>query len=392
MNPITEINPKNTNPKVPVHLGLVITELEIGGAERCVVELATRLDSQYYRVSVVSIASRPQPGKDSLVQRLEKQGITVSFLNCDSRWQIFKAVSKLRHIWKLDPPSLVHSFLFHGNIISSWAMKALPGVKLIHGLRVVEQGRIRRWLQSRYSCKAEKVCCVSEKLAQFASETLKLASPKIEVIPNGINLDQFDLAAELNSDLPDIFIDPMRKVMLCVGRLDIQKGLDWLLKTCPKFMSKLPKWELVFVGEGSERARLLKLAEESEFANAIHFLGQRSDVPRLMKLADLFLLPSRWEGMPNVLLEAMAAKLPVVVTDVEGTRELLGPGSENQLISFGNDQQLADQITLLAGDSELRESLGKSNRARVSDQFSLDQMIYKYDTLYQTCLKSSRQS
>ena len=271
-------------------------------------------------------------------------------------------------------------------------MKALPGVKLIHGLRVVEQGRIRRWLQSHYSRKVEKVCCVSEKLSHFASNTLKISSPKIEVIPNGIDLEQFDSLSEKKSDLPELFTDPQRKVMLCVGRLDVQKGLDWLLETSPKFMNQLPEWELVIVGEGNERTNLLKLAEDSGFSNTIHFLGQRSDVPTLMKHADLFVLPSRWEGMPNVMLEAMAAELPVLVTDVEGTRELLGSGCKEQLISFGNDQQLIDQITLLANNSELRESLGKSNRARMADQFSLDQMINKYDELYRNCLKSSQQS
>ena len=117
-----------------------------------------------------------------------------------------------------------------------------------------------------------------------------------------------------------------RDVVTCIGRLDRQKGLDWLLETAAIWLPQLPRCDLLLVGQGPERRKLEAQCRGLGIGDRVHFAGWRPDVAEILAASRLLVLPSAWEGMPNVVLEAMAAGLPVVATDVEGVRELLGAG------------------------------------------------------------------
>ena len=119
-----------------------------------------------------------------------------------------------------------------------------------------------------------------------------------------------------------------------VGRLEKQKGVNWLIESAPLWLAELPDCHLLLVGDGPMRATLESAAAASGLGERIHFAGWRADVPEILAASDLLVLPSAWEGMPNVVLEAMASRRPVVATDVEGVRELLGPGADLQTVPY----------------------------------------------------------
>jgi L-malate glycosyltransferase len=125
------------------------------------------------------------------------------------------------------------------------------------------------------------------------------------------------------------------------------------------------------------------LAARLGIAHRVRFLGFRDDVSDLLAAADLLVLPSRWEGMPNVVLEAMVSGLPVVATRAAGVMELLGPLADQQTIPLGDGQALTDAIVRIAEQPGLASKLGQANRQRAADQFSLDRMIQAYAELYQ---------
>ena len=180
-----------------------------------------------------------------------------------------------------------------------------------------------------------------------------------------------------------------RRSILYIGRLDRQKGLDWLLEdVMPRVFRELPEHDLLLVGDGPQRQELLqKQIDQQELRGRVHFLGWRSDVPEILSASDVLVLASRWEGMPNVVLEAMAAGKPVVATQAEGVMELLGDGAAQQSCPAGDAAGFAQRILRLAQDRTLAAELGAQNQRRAAAEFSLASMISRYESLYESLVR-----
>jgi starch synthase (maltosyl-transferring) len=200
------------------------------------------------------------------------------------------------------------------------------------------------------------------------------------VIPNGIELAR-DAPAE-PADLEPLGVPPGRRVILFVGRLDTQKGVDWLLQRLPATLAELPSHDLLVVGSGPQRRQLAKRAQSLGIRQRVHFAGWCGNVENLLQASDLLVLPSRWEGMPNVVLEAMAGGLPVVATHVEGVGELLGEDHGGQLVAPGDAAAFARQIVQFCHDRRVAVQIGERNRRIAAEQFSLQRMIDRYQDLY----------
>ena len=199
------------------------------------------------------------------------------------------------------------------------------------------------------------------------------------IIPNGVDADAIDVQTPI--DLAEIGVPVGRRALTVVARLTFQKGIDALLRTAGPMLAALPDHDLVLVGQGPARRDLQRLAAELGIANRVHFTGWRADVPAILKASELLLLPSRWEGMPNVLLEAMACGRAAVCTRAEGVRELLGPLFEAQTVSIENAQSIADKVVAIIRQPALRSRLEVENRVRVTRYFSRDTMIQAYQNL-----------
>lgn len=360
-------------------IAFVITELEVGGAEKCLANLAVGLDRKHFEPTVITLAARPANG--SLVARLESASIPVCFLGLSHWWDFPAGVRALRAQLTSIRADTVQSFLFHANILSALAIQRTAVRRWLAGARVADPRRSRMFLEKRLLRRANQVVCVSQSVANHY-RAAGLAEDRIVVVPNGIELTNAEQNIPI-SNLAELGILSGRRAILFVGRLDRQKGLDFLFAAAPRVLHSLPDFDVLLVGEGPERRTLEKQAAGlGEFAPRIHFAGWRSDVPALMSACDLLVLPSRWEGMPNALLEAMAAGKAVVASRVEGVEELLGPLAAAQTVEPGNVDLLADALVQIAGNAQLRESLGESNRLRVAAEFSLSKMVQQYEALY----------
>jgi starch synthase (maltosyl-transferring) len=177
-------------------------------------------------------------------------------------------------------------------------------------------------------------------------------------------------------------LPPGRRGILYVGRLHEQKGVRWLLKAAPHFLGQLPNHDLILAGEGPELRTLESMTRTTGCAERIHFVGWQANVAPLRAAADLLVLPSRWEGMPNVVLEAMAAGKAVVATRSEGVVELLGEQAEPQTAEVNDMGVFTQRIVELAANDSPRNLLGKLNQARAASMFSLPAMIQQYEHLY----------
>jgi glycosyltransferase involved in cell wall biosynthesis len=372
-------------PGSPRPLVLLITGLAPGGAERALTQLAIRLDRQQFVPTVVSLQPRPEGERSELVELLEQHGVPVKFLNARSKLQFPTAVWRLSRLLRSLRPAVIQSFLFHANVVAALAGR-MCSVPVVAGVRVADPSRVRQRVERWIAPWVEQFVCVSQSVADFCKHTCRLPAEKLTVIPNGVDVPRFRDASP--ADLASLSLTTDRRYLISIGRLDRQKGYDWLLPELPAIFAACPEYDLLLVGEGPERTALRAQAAALGIEGRVHFLGWRPDVPQLLKLADLLLLPSRWEGMPNVLLEAMAAGLPVVTTRVEGAEEILGPLGEHQLVPLGDGAAFRERVLAFAKSAELRQLTGIANQSRMEAHFSLAMLATVYESLYRRVINS----
>lgn len=363
-------------------MALCITELDVGGAEQALVELATRLDRRRFE-PVVYALSAPSPDRPSLAPRLREADVETHFLGGRHVGHLPLVVRRLTRHLKRQRPRLLLSFLFHANFVGRVAARWAGVPTVLSGIRVAEGGapwhcRLDR-MTSRF---VDRYVCVSQAVAAFSARS-GLPADRLLVIPNGVETARFEQAEPL--DLAELGLEPGRRAITYVGRLDRQKGTAELLEHAPAWTELLPDHDLLLVGTGPTAGKLRGLARRVGIGDRVHFAGWRDDVPRILRASDLFVLPSRWEGMPNALLEAMAAGLPVVATDVEGVRELLGPAASEQVVAPADWLGLSNRIVELAGDRERASRLGRANQSRAGE-FSWTAMVAGYESLFTSFL------
>lgn len=366
-------------PEATKRILIVTTELSVGGAERCVANVACRLDPARYEVHVVALAPPPEAPRDALVRQLKAAQVPLTFLNCRSKWEFLSAIGQLKRIVHQTQPDVVWSFLFHANVLAAMATRK-SNVQRLQSLRVIEQGSWRRKLQSWAAHRADRVLCVSDGVRRFAAETLRVPQNKLQVIPNGIDVDTIT---------PTTYAEPVdrKRRILAVGRLDEQKGFDWLIRLAAKLLSEKPDWELVIVGDGHLFPKLTSQIESERMSDSVRLVGWQSDLPSWFRSSEIYVLSSRWEGMPNALIEAMAHGLPVMATEVEGAAELLPDALAEQLITHDKTAEAEALLRRLMEAPAKRQQLGEGNRQQIEAHFSLRQMLTSYEDMLANLLE-----
>jgi glycosyltransferase involved in cell wall biosynthesis len=367
-------------PEQRIRIALVITDLNVGGAERALVSLAVRLDKNRWQPAVFCL-DKPGP----LVQVLHQANVPCECLNVHHRNPI-QAVIRLAQGLRRFKPRLAQSFMFHANLAARfgalWA--GLPWV--IGGLRVAEREKSWHLILDRLTAGLSTgSVCVSQGVLRFSREVARLNPARLTVIPNGIDVVPFATAQSVPRLALGVPNDS--HLAICVGRLDRQKGLPDLLLAAERLILRRPDWHLAFAGDGPYRRWLLEqIANRPALSRNVHWLGHRDDIPNVLKSADVLVQSSLWEGMPNSVLEAMAAGLAVVSTSVEGTEDLVVPGQTGWLTP-PNDASALYAVLLEAAESPERlRRYGRAGQLRAEHQFSLETTVAAYEHLWATVL------
>jgi glycosyltransferase involved in cell wall biosynthesis len=205
----------------------------------------------------------------------------------------------------------------------------------------------------------------------------------VETFPNGIDTKSFDLDVDVEEIKRELGIRENVTVLGIVARLSWEKEHKTLFDAVAQLKSNGTNVALVVIGDGPLKEDLHDYVSDAEISDAVFFLGERYDVPQLLQVLDVFVLSSRIEGMSLTLLEAMAAGLPIVATDVGGNSEVVAAGETGILIEPGNPAALAKAVEKFVSDSELARTMGERGRTRVNEIFSLEAMVKRYETVYE---------
>ena len=190
----------------------------------------------------------------------------------------------------------------------------------------------------------DRVIAVSESAREFLIHTKGISLEKVTVIPNGCDLSVFRPGRARKAVRMELGLDADAPVIGVVGRLEPQKGHQFLLDAFPRVAAEFPNARLLLIGDGSLRTQLARQAARVGIASHVIFAGFRTDIPRLLDAVDLMVLPSLWEGMPLTALEAAAMAKPIVATDVDGTAEVVQDGVTGRLVPPANASALGDAI------------------------------------------------
>jgi len=230
--------------------------------------------------------------------------------------------------------------------------------------------------------RANKFVAVSNDLYRWLKVTVRVPENKLVFIPNGVDTDRFRPGRNLELRRGWGVADD-EFVVGAIGRLDPIKNHEGLLAAVRSLNARGYKVRLVMAGDGPERVKIENLLR-SPFAPPPLLLGARADVDELYRAFDLFVLNSFGEGMSNTLLEAMASGLPTVCTAVGGNTELVTDGQRGSLVRPGDDMALAEAIQKYIGSSEMRTTHGHNARHFIVEHFSLERMIHRYVSLYES--------
>ncbi len=362
----------------------IITDLSTGGSQKALLRLLDGIDRRRFSPSVVCLRGGDTP----LANDIRSLDVTVLGLCITGPGN---ALGFRRLLSFLDDvrPVIVHSWLYHAVMVSRLFGRIASVPILISSRRNINLGSSFRERLNRLTLGIDdRIIAVSDAARQVEIELGGADPRRVVTIVNGVESGN------------TVSVDPAGKTRLrheagataaetvigTVGRLHREKGLDVFLEAAAEVLVSRPETRFVIVGSGPDRAALESLSDTLGIASNVALLGERSDVTNLLSAMDLFVLSSPEEGMPNVVLEAMAAGLPVVATGVGGTPEVVADGKTGLLVPPGDPPRLAGAITTMLADPDRMRMMGREGLRRVRECFRIETMVERTEELYEEVL------
>src|SRR6056297_1916615 len=351
------------------------TTSKFSGAEKMLFELASRLDSNYE----ILVCTLKDDLEGELLDKLRKKSIKTDCIHLDKKWKIWK-IFKLFKIIKEFNPDMLQTFLFFDNILGRVIGTITKVPIIISGRRNADKKRnfFRKWIDRVTFPFADLIISNNKKGKEILIDKFNMKKDKVKVIHNGIDTNNLkkEQKEKLLKDL-DIYQEAKNEFVLgFIGRITEQKGLKYLIKA----MRELEDVFLIIIGEGKKKKQLKKQVKGLDLSEKVFFAGYKQNGKKYMNTFDLFVLPSLWEGMPNVVLEAMLQEIPIIASNVGDIELLL---EEKYLFNPKKTREKEDKILEIKNlTNKDRQKLIKQNQEKVSSKFSIGKMIEKYGDLY----------
>jgi glycosyltransferase involved in cell wall biosynthesis len=367
----------------------LIDSLGIGGAEYLTALYLQHLDTIHFKPRVCTLNSREG---NPVAERIQRLGIPVDLLSIRKLRNPYALPRLLRYL-RAHRADLIHTQLGHSNVlgnIAAWVL-GIPAVSTQHLLGVPPRGRREYWWHQaerwalRYFC--DRIVAVSEGVRQDR-RLVGIPPDKVITIYNGIDLSRFVPSGKHNhlAVRQSLKLPPDVPLLITVAILRPQKGIQYLIEALPMILGTIRDLRYVIVGRGGHETTLKDLAKAHGVAERVIFTGMREDIPDLLAMSDLFVLPTLDDALPTVLMEAMATQKPIVASHVGGVPEMIEHGHNGLLVPPGNPGKLAAACIRLIQNPEEARRMGRAGRQIVEQRFDIHRQVQCFSRLYQTLL------
>lgn len=356
---------------------LAVTSLGVGGAERLLTALADQYVASGHEVMLVRFHGEAELTPSDSQVRLENLAMRRSPLG------VLAAMWRFRRLVRAFRPDVVNSHLVHTNILTRLLRLVTPMPRLISSAHNTnEESRVRMLAYRLTDRLAELSTNVSPEAVEAFEQQGAVRSGRMIAIDNGINTQKFIFDATARQRVRrELGIIESTPLLLAVGRLWEPKDYPSLLRAFSKFQVLDSAPRLVIVGGGPLRNELESMADTLGISDRVSFLGVRHDVQALLSACDVYVMSSAWEGLPMVILEAMASQRLIVATDCGGIRTVLG--ETGIVVPTGDSAALGKAMeSALSLGLEQRERLGAAARERVIEHYSLAATAERYLAVY----------
>jgi glycosyltransferase involved in cell wall biosynthesis len=383
LNGSSPVGPQDT--ELP-HVLLVLDQFPktLGGGERIVLRLAALLPKYGYRASILTFSVHPE----CAVLQSSPCPIYLLPLQRTYDFSALRAALELRRFLKQQRIQIVQTFFESSDLWAGFVTKTMSGAKLIWSRR--DMGILRESkhhvayrIMSRIP---DRVFAVSEEVRQHCVEVDRIKPSLVETIYNGIDVADWDAAP------PPAKLEGA-PVIATVGNIRRVKGHDLFIKAAASVVAQFPQVSFNIAGgvlESDYFAELQTLVADLNLSNHLHFVGGVANLREYLSTADIFVLPSRSEGFSNAIVEAMAASLPVVATNVGGNAEAVTDGVSGLIVPPEDPAALAAAITRLLSDPGEAREMGAAGKKLASAKFTTDAMMHQITLAYASVLQLTK--
>ena len=361
---------------------LLIDEASVGGGQNHVLWLAEGLAGDGFQVAVACEA------RGYLVDELQSAGInhfsveirnTVSPKSFRALWKVVREFS----------PDIVHTHGgtagLYGRIVGHLQKRLI--VHTYHGIHYLHfEGFLKKYLYLTFDRQllrwTNATICVAESDRTLALEQRLAKRESNYLIPNGISVER--MKVRLNRNLDRRKQKSEKVIIGTIGRLHEQKGHKYFVEAAAELVKQLPNIEIRIIGDGDCRTQLQAQVVDLGLQDVIYFMGTRRDIAAQLSQMDVFVLPSLWEGMPFVLLEAMAAGVPIVATNVDGVSEILKHEFEGVLVPPRDPHALAEAIVKVFRNKKRTREIVVNAKKKIAAEFSIEKMVQSTESVYRS--------
>ena len=383
-----------------MHVLYLIDSLVPGGAERSLAEMAPHLVSGGIRLEVATLHERPGVQADLIrggarLHRLDGRGGRIGWIRRTAR-----LIRQLR-------PDLIHTTLFEADIagrVAAMRCRAPVVSSLVNIAYGPEQhvalgsagsARLRaaQLLDGLTARRVVRFHAISAHVGDLMAQRLRLPPDRVEVVPRGRDPRRLGNRASDRRDRvrAALGVEPDTPLILAAARHEHQKGLDVLLGAVPRVLERMPAARIVVAGRTGNQTPLLRsIVSHLRVEGAVRFIGARDDVPELLCAADVFVSPSRWEGLGSVLLEAMALEAPIVASDLPAVREVITDGATALLVPPEHPEALAASLVNTLADPTGAASRARAARARFHGEYTIERIADRMHAFYDHALSTPR--
>lgn len=372
---------------VPVVLHTRVVTGTGGGPDKTILNSPRFLAKYGYRTVCAYLHPPTDPGFESIRQR--GQALNADVVSVPDRGPFdWRVVQQLLRICQRERVSIWHGHDYKTNALGLLLRRYWPIrlVTTVHGwVKHTSRTPYYYWIDRHCLRRYERVICVSEDLRD---ECLKLGVPsnRCQLIENAIDTSIYRRTLSFLEAKVRCGFSPNRRLIGAVGRLSEEKGFEVLIGAVTRLVAQGYDVELAIAGEGDYRPRLEALINQQPDPSRFHLLGHRADLLELYQAMDIFALSSLREGLPNVLLEAMALEVPVVATRIAGIPRLLDEGSNGLLVEPGDVETLAGALTAMLQDAEQRRQFAERANDAIAQRYSFDARMARIHQVYSELL------